>query len=158
MGTEWITESLRVVFKGLIGPGAATTTLVPPFHFASSYRRNSKTNGPVPFFLPLFTTVKCHKSAATVGQSLRLKWCKRDKNLNSLHNMTYQCDSPWSASFARCGCLKCLGTCCRYQSPSTTHSSQITPLFIIPSTVLLSSIQSEAETPDFSTHAPPRNL
>ena len=34
-GTEWITESPRVVFKGLIGLGAATTTPVLLFHFTS---------------------------------------------------------------------------------------------------------------------------
>ena len=34
-GIEWITESPRAVFKGLIGLGAATTTLVLFFHFAS---------------------------------------------------------------------------------------------------------------------------
>ena len=37
------------------------------------------------------------------------------------------------------------------------QDSQITLLFIIPRTVLLSSIQPEAETLNFSTHALPRN-
>ena len=34
-GIEWITESPRAVFKGLIGLGAATTTPASHFHFAS---------------------------------------------------------------------------------------------------------------------------
>ena len=46
LGTEWITESPRAVFKGPIGLGAATTTSSLSFHFASLSEGNPTAHMP----------------------------------------------------------------------------------------------------------------